>query len=176
MSTYPTLPAMRSLGQLADIHPTVVIDRREQAPLPVSRLPVTRSTLRTGDYSFVGGQELFSVERKSITDIVSCCMGQNRERFERELHRLRGLRFKRLLIVGTRSEIQNGQYRSQIKPSAVLHSLAAWEIRYDLPVVYCTTPIDAAQQVESWVFWFSRELVENANEMMRGHLSEIGVD
>jgi hypothetical protein len=32
-------------------------------------------------------------------------MGDNRERFERELHRLRGYRFKRLLVVGSEAEI-----------------------------------------------------------------------
>jgi len=47
-------------------------------------------------------------------------MGQNRERFERELHRIRGYRFKRLLVVGSEAEILAGHYHSNIKPSAVL--------------------------------------------------------
>jgi hypothetical protein len=48
------------------------------------------------------------VERKSIGDVVACCVGQSRERFERELHRLRGFRFKRLLVVGNEAEILAG--------------------------------------------------------------------
>ena len=90
-----------------------------------------------------------------------------RERFERELHRLRGFRFKRLLIIGTREEIKAGNYRSNVKPSSVLHSLAAWEVRYDVPVVFCATPEAGALQVESWSYWFTREIVENTNNLWR---------
>lgn len=169
MTAYPTLPALRSLNRLADICPTVIIDTREQDPLPIQRLPAIRGTLQSGDYSFTGGQDLFALERKTVADIVSCCIGKSRERFERELHRLRGFRFKRLLIIGTRSEIQQGHYRSSVKPCSVLHSLAAWEARYDLPVLFCATPGAAARQVESWAFWYARELVENVNAILRAH-------
>ena len=50
-----------------------------------------------------------SIERKTVSDLVGSCMGENRERFERELHRLRGYRFKRLLVVGSEAEILAGQ-------------------------------------------------------------------
>lgn len=168
MNTLPTLPALRGLADLADVRPAVIIDTREQEPLPIRRLPVIRGTLQSGDYSFTGGQELFAIERKSIPDLVGCIMGESRERFERELHRLRGFRFKRLLIVGTRAEIVAGNYRSNVKPASVLHSLAAWEIRYDLPAVFCPTAEAAGEQVESWVFWYACEIVENVNALLRG--------
>jgi len=51
-------------------------------------------------------------------------MGDNRERFERELHRLRGYRFKRLLMVGSEAEILAGQYHSNIKRKAELRPSA----------------------------------------------------
>jgi DNA excision repair protein ERCC-4 len=85
-----------------------------------------------------------AVERKSVPDLVACCMGDNRERFERGLRRLRGFRFKRLLIVGNEEEIRNGQYHSQIKPSAVLATIAAFEVRYEVPVVFFDEPEQAA--------------------------------
>jgi len=53
----------------------------------------------------LGGENLFAIERKSIADLVGCCVGENRERFFRELHRLRGFRFKRLLVIGGRADI-----------------------------------------------------------------------
>jgi DNA excision repair protein ERCC-4 len=107
------LSALRGLGALADHKPAIVIDSREQQPLSFSRLPTTRGTLLTGDYSVLGLQELFVIERKSVSDLVGCCVGQNRERFERELHRLRGFRFKRLLIIGSEAEILAGRYCSK---------------------------------------------------------------
>ena len=156
------------MGKLADLRPVVVIDTREQDPLPVSRLPTSRFGLQSGDYSFQGGENVFAIERKSIDDLVGCCTGENRERFEREMHRLRGFRFKRLLVVGHKWMIEGQRYKSKIKPSAVLHSLAAWEARYDLPVVFADTPAQAAVLVEGWVWWFARELVETTNALLRG--------
>jgi len=95
--TFPPLPALRHLGELANRLPTLVIDSREQEPLPIRRLPWCRGGIYTGDYSVVGLETLFSVERKSIADLVDCCVDSNRKRFENELHRLRGFRFRRLL-------------------------------------------------------------------------------
>jgi hypothetical protein len=48
------LTALRSLGSLADAEPIVIIDTREQDPLPFSRLKSQTSTLTTGDYSVAG--------------------------------------------------------------------------------------------------------------------------
>jgi DNA excision repair protein ERCC-4 len=162
-----TLPALRSLGDLADAEPVIVIDTREQEPLPFSRLKTRGGSLFTGDYSLAGLESLFAIERKSVSDLVGCCVGQNRERFERELHRLRGFRFKRILIVGTEAQILAGQYRSNIKPRAITGTLHAFEVRYDVPVVFCDTPERAARQIERWAFWFAREMVETVNALWR---------
>jgi ERCC4-type nuclease len=161
------LPALRSLGELAGAEPVIIIDTREQDPLPFSRLKTQSGTLVTGDYSIAGLESLFAVERKSISDLVGCCVGQGRERFERELHRLRGFRFRRLLIIGSEAQILKGEYHSNINPRAVLGTLHAFEVRYDLPVVFESTPELAARRVERWSFWFAREMVEVVNELWR---------
>lgn len=167
------LPALRSLGELADVEPVIVVDSREQTPLTFARLKTKSGTLMTGDYSVAGLESLFAVERKSISDLIGCCMGQNRERFERELHRLRGFRFKRLLIVGTEAQILAGQYHSNIKPAAVLGTLRAFEVRYDVPVMFCDTGETAATRIESWAFYFAREMVEVVNDLWRSaHLAK----
>ena|SRR5258708_4697221 len=124
----------RGLGEQINVEPTIIIDTREQDPLVFSRLKTVSGSLLTGDYSVVGLEALFAVERKSNEDLVSCCVGKNRERFERELHRLRGFRFKRLMVIGSEEEILRGQYRSGIRPQAVMATLGAFEVRYDLPV------------------------------------------
>ena len=163
-----TLPALKGLGDLAGLRPVIVTDTREQLPLPFKRLAFVRGTLATGDYSFRGGEELFAVERKSIADLVGCCVGDNRERFFRELHRLRGYRFKRLLVVGTRDEIEASTYRSDLSPKAVLATLSAIEARFDTPVVFAATPTDAGEQVETWAWWMAREMTTTANDLLRG--------
>jgi ERCC4-type nuclease len=163
----PPLPALRHLGDLADRLPTVVIDTREQDPLPITRLPTIRSGLYSGDYSVAGLESVFAVERKSIADIVSCCVNSNRERFENELHRLRGFRFRRLLIVGQRCEIELKRYRSAIAPASVLGTLAAFEARYEIAVVWGDTPERSATIVEVWSWYFAREYVEAINSLFR---------
>lgn len=167
------LPALRSLGELADRAPVIVIDTREQEPLVFERLASVRGTLTTGDYSVAGLEPSFSIERKTVSDLVGCCMGDNRERFERELHRLRGYRFKRLLVVGSEAEILAGQYHSNIKPNAVLATLCAFEVRYDLPVVFVPTAQAGARSVELWAFYFAREVVQAVNDLWRANSADV---
>ena len=57
---------------------------------------------------------------------------------------MRGYRFKRLLIVGSEAEILAGHYHSKITPKAVPASVCAFEVRYDLPVVFVPTAQEAA--------------------------------
>jgi DNA excision repair protein ERCC-4 len=136
--------------------------------LPFSRLKTQSGTLISGDYSVAGLEDLFSIERKTVADLVGCCMGDNRERFERELHRLRGYRFKRLLVVGSEAEILAGQYHSNINPKAVMATLCAFEVRYDVPTVFVASPGDGARLIERWAFYFAREVVQVVNDLWRG--------
>jgi len=161
------LPRIRQCAEASELEPVIIIDTREQTPLPISRFSIRPGTLTTGDYSFAGGEEQFAIERKTIADLVGCCLGANRLRFERELHRLRGFTFARLLIIGSRDQIFAGKYRSQINPASVLGSLSTWEVRYGVPVVFAPTEVDAARLVEDWVWWFAREWVLSINKLTR---------
>lgn len=147
--------------------PTLVVDSREQDPLPLG-CPFIREGLQTGDYSIAGAEHLFAVERKSIPDLVACCTGDNRERFERELHRLRGYHFKRLLVVGVPAEVEMHRYRSSVSPASVLGSLAAWEVRFDCPVCWAATPEAGARLVERWAAYFAREIRKTADLLGSG--------
>lgn len=162
-----SIPAPKSWNiDPATVRPVVVVDKREQAPLPFRRLQSVQGTLTTGDYSALGLEKLLAVERKSVADLVGCCTGENRKRFERELHRLRGFRFKRLVVVGCRAEVEQHRYRGNVSPKAILASLSAWEIRFDVPVVWAGTPEEAGQLVESWIWWTAREIVKESAALM----------
>jgi DNA excision repair protein ERCC-4 len=163
-----TLPGLRGLSKLADAQPVIVVDGREQEPLEFTHLKTVVGTLYSGDYSVRGLEDVFAVERKSLDDLANCCLAGQRERFEHELHRLRGYRFKRLVVVGTREDIAAGHYVSRIAPKAVLATLGAFEVRYDLPVAFAGTCAEAAEQIERWTWYFAREVVENANNLLRG--------
>jgi ERCC4-type nuclease len=162
-----TLPALRGLAELADLRPVIVIDTREQEPLTFTRFEAVRDTLYSGDYSVRGLENSFCVERKSLDDIANCCVNSNRDRFEHELHRLRGYQFKRLLIIGTREEIGAGRYHSRVVPKAVLATLGAFEVRYSIPLVFCSSPQEAAAAIERWAFYYSREVMKLAQVLSK---------
>lgn len=168
-----SLPALKSLGQLSEAQPIIEIDSREQAghELVFTRLQSVRATLPEGDYRLAGVVD-WVVERKgSLGELAGCCVGHNRDRFERELFRLRPYRFKRLLIVGASCErdILDYQYHSAINPRCILGSLFAWQARYSIPYALVPTPEMAARLVETWALYWCREIVQNANGLLRGY-------
>jgi DNA excision repair protein ERCC-4 len=146
--------------------PTIIIDTREQTPLVFASLPTERATLVTGDYSIKGFERDFSVERKSVADLVQS-LTHGRDRFSRELQRMRAFDFRRLLIVGTLADLEEHRYRSLANPKAVIASLTAFEVRYSLPVCFRETPEAAAAQVERWATYFLRERLTAATEVLR---------
>ncbi len=146
---------------------TIIIDRREQVMLPFAEnVRTERGTLYSGDFSVKGLEHLISIERKSLNDAIGS-LTSGRERFERELHRLRGFRFRRLLVVGARADIERGNYRSKASPKSILASLNAFEVRYDIPVVFASER-DAAALVVRWCYWFAREVGKDAERCKRG--------
>ena len=80
----------------------IIIDSREQHPFDFQG-PTQIGTLATGDYSIVGLEHLLAVERKSLDDLLAC-IGHERDRFKRELQRLRAYRFRMLVIEATAQE------------------------------------------------------------------------
>lgn len=83
---------MNKLDTLADVDLPefkIIVDTREQRPWIFTKdTPTQIATLKTGDCTFDGGQGLFGIERKSRNDIYGC-IGQGRQRFNRELIRAR---------------------------------------------------------------------------------------
>ena len=69
----------------------IIQDTREQYPFSFEGYPVEvkPGTLPTGDYSLDGFEDRIAIERKAAGDLISCMTG-GRERFRRELERLRG--------------------------------------------------------------------------------------
>jgi DNA excision repair protein ERCC-4 len=125
----------------ADLRPTdfeIIEDQREKRPLPLvveyegkpTPLRVVPGTLQTGDLAVRHLERYCAIERKGLGDIVACCVGENRERFERELERSRGIDCFVLLIEASWASIELQQYRSKISPRAVIGSLYAWRQRY----------------------------------------------
>ena len=95
----------------------IVIDTREQTPLDFGRYDceVVRGGLATGDYSIFGLESLAAVERKSEDDLLGC-LTRERDRFERELARARGMELFAVVAETTWERLARGMYRSRMRP------------------------------------------------------------
>ena len=124
----------------------IIIDTREQTPWSFPPdIPTIPGTLDSADYSIEGLQELCGIERKSLSDFLGCCTGEGRDRFKRELLRLRSFRCKAVIIETSLNTILQGGYRSKINPESVLGSITSWQTRYDIPFVFADSPESAAR-------------------------------
>ena len=102
---------------------TITIDTREQTPWHFANLPSAPGTLASGDYSIAGLEHLVAVERKSLPHLLGC-VGRERDRFKRELHRLQAYRFALVIVEASAAEIHAGDWRSSLTPAHVFVSLA----------------------------------------------------
>lgn len=119
---------------------TIIVDSREQTPFSFRDEVITETgTLATGDYSIKGLTEYITVERKSLADFVGCC-GKGRDRFKKELQRMRSYRARCILIEGSMRKIHGGKWRGKVLSSTVLNSIAGWTSHYDVPIILCDTP------------------------------------
>ncbi len=134
--------------------PIIITDTREQRPLIFTHLTTERGTLQSGDYSIKGLEHEFAIERKSISDLLGS-LTKGRERFERELHRLRGFSFARVLVVGEPHEL----HRTAANSKAIFSSITSLEVRWQVPFVWEASPQLAARLVERWAWFMYRERI-----------------
>ena len=123
---------------------TVLIDQREGLPYRFEGLnadadfgyrpllvPTRTTHLRTGDYSLEGLENTIAIERKSLHDCYST-LGQQRERFVRELRRLQeGYAWAAVVVeAGWDEIIRRPPERSSLKSKTVFRSVLAWMQRF----------------------------------------------
>ncbi|MDZ4848504.1 MAG: hypothetical protein SGI77_04370 [Pirellulaceae bacterium] len=109
--------------ELSDI--TAITDSREQTPWDLSPMRSIPGTLSVGDYSIAGMESVIAIERKSLADFVMCC-GSERERFQRELDRLRGWPVSAVVIEAGWGDFELAQWRSRLTGKQVQASFASW--------------------------------------------------
>jgi DNA excision repair protein ERCC-4 len=133
---------------------TAIIDNREQLPLDLSPLQTTWGTLATGDYSVAGLEHLVAVERKSLSDLISC-VGCERPRFDREVQRLLAYPVRVLVVESTWPQIEAGDWRSNVTANAAVGSLLGW-IASGLPVLMAGDHERAGRYVARILFTAAR--------------------
>ena len=115
----------------------IIVDTREQQPFPFSLYPceTETGTLRTGDYSIAGFEDKVTVERKSPTDLCGC-ITSSRERFERELERMRSFECAAVVIELPIQEITRQHFNTGLRQSSFEQSILSFSFRYRVPFFF----------------------------------------
>jgi len=92
------------------------------------------------DYSIVGYEELFQVERKTLSDLYGS-LGNSRNRMEARIARLNECEIAYLMIEASWKTIMAGYEFSEVHPNSIEGALLAWSHRY--PRVHVMTATDA---------------------------------
>jgi DNA excision repair protein ERCC-4 len=146
---------------------TAVIDSRENLPLNLFPMTEITSGLQTGDYSLLGCEHLIAVERKSPGDFIGC-VGQGRERFDRELERMPSYRYRALVIECSYNDLRNGAdhiyQRSRVKPNAAVACAVRWSTR-GVPVHFAGDRAGAEHFVKSFLWLAAKELWEESSSL-----------
>jgi len=114
----------------------ILIDTREQTPFEFHTGVTESATLPTGDYTIKGLERFITIERKSLPDLMAS-ISRDRERFEKELHRMQGYKKRAVIVEGEYSRIVKGQYKSKMSNAAAIATLGAFQQRYNVPFHFC---------------------------------------
>lgn len=147
--TQTRLPAELKAEQV-----TAIIDTREQLPLDLAPMRSVAGTLTTGDYSVKGLESIVAIERKSLSDLLGC-VGQSRERFDREIQRLLAYPVRAIVVESSWADIERGEWLSKVTPAAAIGSLLGW-IAMGVPVVMAGDHARAGRYVSRLLFTAAR--------------------
>ncbi|MFQ5647332.1 MAG: ERCC4 domain-containing protein [bacterium] len=128
--------------------PVILIDSREQRPWAFNKRVCTdTASLPAGDYSLKGFELQVAVERKSFEDLVNTVVHE-RERFGRELAKLKVYRYSWIVVEGSIEDIVSGSYRSRITPQSLLGIVTSLMTDF-IPVVFAGDRVHAAITAEA---------------------------
>jgi DNA excision repair protein ERCC-4 len=128
----------------------VVVDTREQDPWPFTsgRVVTVRRALPAGDYSVEGMESELAIERKSLGDLVNTVSPAGRDRFRRELEKLRTYRFAAVVIEACVHDVAAARYHGGMLPSSVFSAVQAIMVEYGVHVVWGGDRAGAERQAE----------------------------
>lgn len=145
----------------------IIIDTRERRPWRF-KAPSRRGTLRRGDYSLVGLEEVVAIERKSLPDLAGS-LTHGRSRFERALERLAEVDHPLIVVEGNLGDFIDGVgHRSCAHPSSLLGSVVSIVLgnasRGPVPIIFAEDRETAARFVERFLAKVSSRVAESRRE------------
>lgn len=132
---------------------TFTVDTREPWPHPYAPhfsedIKLVRGTMETGDLCVSALPDGTCAERKATSDLYGC-LGQGRERFEKELIRSRYLGRLVVVVEGSMSDLLTLAHNrgGGMREESIIGTLAAWQRRY-APFFFAGSVATAARFTE----------------------------
>jgi ERCC4-type nuclease len=139
--------------------PVVIVDTREKTPFTFNDhenwiAGTAQRKLNAGDYSVEGMEDLLTLERKSLSDLITTLM-QCRTTFLKVCERLVRYRWRAILVEASYEDIKSPYGEdlwTQASPNAVSGTLDAVEARFQIPVIYASQNRALAEEkAASWL-------------------------
>ena len=137
----------------------IIQDTREKEPFNFVFYGCETSiaTLKTGDYTIEGYEDVLSVERKKSPSELATNLGKYRERFENELERMRDFEYKYIVCEFSEEELRGFPYNAKI-PNRIKKyirmngkymkkKLYEYQDTYGVEVIFCDGKEEAQDRV-----------------------------
>jgi ERCC4-type nuclease len=154
----PPLPVVAQRGgtQLRAPLATVLVDTREQNPLSFRRFRgwfqgVQSKALQVGDYSVAGLEDVCTVERKDLADLIhsfTTC----RSVFVKRLRLMSRYRHRLLVVTASLSQVKSRYGAFSIDPNRITQSLIAALVGADVPFWCVETHEMGEEMVASYLY------------------------
>ena len=156
--SHPRHPVSAERGgtQLRTPRPTVIVDTREQNPFSFSRFGdwfagIEKKPLRLGDYSVVGMEEICTVERKGLPDLVHSFTAE-RSVFVEHLRQMSNYPHRLLVITAALSQVKSPYSHSKANPNRITQSLIAALAGLQVPFLCVETHELGEEIVASYLY------------------------
>ena len=154
----PPLPVVAERGgtQLHTPKPTVIVDTREQNPFSFARFRgwfagIKHKALKVGDYSVAGLEDVVTVERKDLPDLIHS-FTSDRPVFVERLRRMSRYPHRLLVVTAALSEVKSSYGGTSINPNRITQSLVATLAGLGVPFLCVETHELGAEIVASYLY------------------------
>ena len=154
----PVLPVIAERGgtQLHAPKATVIVDTREQNPFSFSRFRgwfagIKHKALHVGDYSVAGLEDVLTVERKDLPDLIHS-FTSDRAVFVKRLRVMSRYPHRLLVVTAALSEVKSPYGGTSIAPNRITQSLVAALAGLGVPFLCVETHELGAEIVASYLY------------------------
>lgn len=162
--------------------PTIIIDSREKKPWRFNKCSTCEASLvqklDTGDYTVQGMEDIFVIERKSSAAELYLNLGFEKDRFLREMERIKSFKYKFLFFEFSIDDIYRWptickritRRKCGLTPQYIVSMLVEIQIKYGVGIIFLGSLKDEKEKTNIKQF-INRFIYKYYNLYMSGDLT-----